>query len=121
IPASGACTIAVDVSAADAGAYANSIPAGALQTDQGDSAVAANATLTVSGTPSATVSPTSLSITAPADGNGSQTLNIANAAGAADLTFAITAQAAKHVVLHPHAHSRAASRKMLSASHEAIR
>jgi hypothetical protein len=123
IPANGACTLAVDVSAADAGTYANTIPAGALETDQGDSAVAANATLTVSGTPAATVAPSSLSITAPSDGTGSQTLNIANAAGAADLTFAITAQAAQHVVMHPHANkgSRAASKKMLSASHEAIR
>jgi hypothetical protein len=111
IPANGACSIAVDVSAADAGAYANTIPAGALETDQGNSAVAANATLTVSGTPSATVTPNSLSITAPADGNGSTTLNVANAAGAADLTFAITAQAAQHVVMHPHAHARASSKK----------
>ncbi len=116
IPATGACTVAVDVSAAAAGTYANTIPAGALQTDQGDSAIAANATLTVSGTPSATVTPGSLSITAPVDGTGSAPLNIANAAGAGDLTFAITAQSAQHVKLHPHAHAGAAAKKVLSAS-----
>ena len=116
IPANGACTLAVDVSAAAAGSYANTIPAGALQTDQGDSAIAANATLSVSGTPSATVTPSSLSITAPTDGTGSAPLNIANAAGSSDLTFAITAQSSKHVALHPHVHSRAALKKVLSAS-----
>ncbi|HEX5122587.1 MAG TPA: hypothetical protein VFV97_05005 [Rhodanobacteraceae bacterium] len=119
IPASGACAIAVDVSAADAGAYANTIPAGALQTDQGNSAIAANATLNVSGAPSATVTPSSLSITAPADGNGTATLNIANAAGADNLTFAITAQAASHTILHPHARtSRAAAKKAMTATRD---
>ena len=121
IPANGACAIAVDVSAADAGSYANTIPAGALQTDQGNSAIAANATLTVSGTPSATVTPASLSITAPTDGNGTATLNIANAAGASNLTFAITAQSATSPILRPHVHtSRAAAKKAMTASRAPI-
>jgi hypothetical protein len=116
IPANGACTIAVDVSADASGAYANTIPAGALQTDQGNSAIAGNATLTVSGDPSATITPPSLTITAPADGSGTATLNIANAAGAGDLTFAITAQAANRPILRPNVASRAAAKKVLSAT-----
>ncbi|MGQ0801774.1 MAG: S8 family serine peptidase [Pseudomarimonas sp.] len=47
IPASGSCTVAVDVTSAAAGAYANSIPAGSLQTSTGNNAAAADATLTV--------------------------------------------------------------------------
>ncbi|HET7923319.1 MAG TPA: hypothetical protein VFL30_00385, partial [Rhodanobacteraceae bacterium] len=120
IPATGACAISVDVSAADGGIYANTIPAGALETDQGDSAIAANATLTVNGTPSATVTPASLSITAPADGSGTAPLNIANAAGASNLTFAITAQSANKPILRPHVQSRASMRKALSASRGAL-
>lgn len=121
IPSNGACTVAVDVSAAASGSYANTIPAGALQTDQGNSAIAANATLTVSGTPSATVTPSSLSITAPADGNGSAPLNIANAAGANNLTFAITAQGANRPILRPHVQSRASMKKAMVASNDPIR
>ena len=116
IPSNGACTIAVDVSAAASGSYANTIPAGALQTDQGDSAIAANATLTVSGAPAATVTPTSITLSAPADGSDSETLNVANAAGASDLTFAITAQAASRPVLRPHLRSHAPATKALSAT-----
>jgi hypothetical protein len=48
IPASSSCTITVDVTAATAGAYANTIPAGALQTNVGNNGGAANATLLVS-------------------------------------------------------------------------
>ena len=47
IPASGTCTVTVDVSSASAGLYANTIPAGALQTDLGSNRDAANATLIV--------------------------------------------------------------------------
>jgi hypothetical protein len=46
IPA-GSCTLAVDVTAAAAGAYVNTIPAGGLQTNTGNNAAAASATLTV--------------------------------------------------------------------------
>lgn len=47
IPASGHCTVSVDVVAAADGSYANTIAAGALQTQHGSNAGAANATLKV--------------------------------------------------------------------------
>ena len=47
IPAASSCTVTVDVSAATADVYANSIGAGALQTDAGNNASPANASLTV--------------------------------------------------------------------------
>lgn len=47
IPANGSCTVTANVTAAAAGSYVNSLPAGALQTDHGNSAAAATATLTV--------------------------------------------------------------------------
>lgn len=49
IPASGSCTVKVDVQSATAGSYTNTIPAGGLQTDLGNSAAAASASLTVTG------------------------------------------------------------------------
>ena len=47
IPANGSCTVTVDVTAALVGSYVNSLPAGALQTSNGNNAAAAVATLTV--------------------------------------------------------------------------
>ncbi len=47
IPATGSVTITVEVTAATAGSYVNSIPSGALQTSIGNSVAAATATLTV--------------------------------------------------------------------------
>jgi hypothetical protein len=47
IPASGSCTVRVDVTGAVDGSYLNTIPVGALQTDQGANAKAASATLKV--------------------------------------------------------------------------
>ncbi len=47
IPGAGSCTIVVDVQASVSAAYANSIPAGALQTDAGNNATSADATLDV--------------------------------------------------------------------------
>ncbi|MEO8717220.1 MAG: ice-binding family protein [Burkholderiales bacterium] len=47
IPANGSCTITARVTAAVAGSYVNSLPAGSLQTNHGNSAGAAGATLTV--------------------------------------------------------------------------
>jgi len=47
IPAGSSCTVKVDVSSATGGSYANTIPAGALHTNQGDNASPATATLTV--------------------------------------------------------------------------
>jgi uncharacterized repeat protein (TIGR01451 family) len=47
IPANGFCTVTASVRAAAAGSYVNSLPAGALQTDHGNNADPAVATLTV--------------------------------------------------------------------------
>jgi uncharacterized repeat protein (TIGR01451 family) len=47
IPANGSCTLTADVTAALGGSYINSLPAGALQTSNGNNAAPAVATLTV--------------------------------------------------------------------------
>jgi uncharacterized repeat protein (TIGR01451 family) len=47
IPANGSCTVTAQVTAAAAGSYVNTLPAGALQTDQGNNADPATATLIV--------------------------------------------------------------------------
>jgi hypothetical protein len=47
IPANGSCTVTATVTAAAAGSYVNTLPAGALQTDLGNNAGSASATLTV--------------------------------------------------------------------------
>ena len=47
IPANGSCTVTANVTAPVAGSYRNSLPAGALQTDHGNNAAPAVATLTV--------------------------------------------------------------------------
>jgi hypothetical protein len=47
IPAAGSCTVTVSVTAATAGTYTNTIPAGALETDAGNSGADATADLTV--------------------------------------------------------------------------
>ena len=52
IPASGSCTIGVDVAATTSGVLTNTIPAGGLVTNQGNNAAAASATLSVQGPPS---------------------------------------------------------------------
>lgn len=67
IPA-GSCTLTVDVTAAAAGTYVNTIPAGGLQTNTGNNAAPASATLTVTspaappppGCPVITLSPETL-------------------------------------------------------------
>lgn len=51
LPAGSSCDITATVQAASAGSYVNTIPAGALQTDQGDSPEDAEATLTVIDSP----------------------------------------------------------------------
>ncbi len=51
IPAGGSCTVTVDVIAAGAGNYFNSLPAGALQTGNGSNTTPAVATLTVNAAP----------------------------------------------------------------------
>jgi hypothetical protein len=74
IPAGGSCSITVDVTPTPPGDadYANSIPAGALQTDAGDSLVSADATLTVAAPPAplpptvaVALSPTSVATDTP--------------------------------------------------------
>jgi uncharacterized repeat protein (TIGR01451 family) len=47
IPKNGSCTVSARVTAAVAGTYVNTLPAGALQTSNGNNAAAAGATLTV--------------------------------------------------------------------------
>jgi len=47
IPANGSCTLTAQVTAATAGSYVNTLPAGALQTSNGSNSAAATATLTV--------------------------------------------------------------------------
>jgi uncharacterized repeat protein (TIGR01451 family) len=47
IPAKGSCTVTVNVTASAPGSYLNTLPAGALQTDHGNNANPAVATLTV--------------------------------------------------------------------------
>ena len=47
IPASGSCTVSVNVTAAAGGSYINTLPAGALVTSNGNNAAPAIATLTV--------------------------------------------------------------------------
>jgi len=57
--------------------------------------------------PSATVAPTTLSFTVQQDQTGTQTLNIANAAGSDPLTFSITGQASRARLI-PYATTRSA-------------
>ncbi len=57
--------------------------------------------------PSATVAPTTLSFTVQEDQTGTQTLNIANAAGSDPLTFSITGQASRARLI-PYATTRSA-------------
>ncbi|HEY6942205.1 proprotein convertase P-domain-containing protein [Dokdonella sp.] len=89
IPPNGTCVVAVTVNSATAGSYVNTIPAGALQTNIGNSDTDATATLTVQSPPVAVVTPNALSISAAAGGTGSTPLNIANTGGSA-LTYTIT-------------------------------
>ncbi|MBX3700788.1 MAG: choice-of-anchor J domain-containing protein [Dokdonella sp.] len=96
IPANGSCTVDITVSTSTPGSYVNTIAAGALQTDQGNNAAAATATLTVNAYPPplATFTPTSFAFTVQADQTATDTLNIANAAGHDPLTFSIDSRAA---------------------------
>jgi uncharacterized repeat protein (TIGR01451 family) len=64
IPASGSCTITIDVTAPTAGTYTNTIAAGALTTSGGTNATAASDTLTVE-LPSLTLVKSSLAFSDP--------------------------------------------------------
>ncbi|MGB5081934.1 MAG: ice-binding family protein [Burkholderiales bacterium] len=57
IPANGSCTVTAEVTAAVGGSYFNSLPAGALQTSNGNNAAPAVATLTVN-SPGVSIAPT---------------------------------------------------------------
>ena len=57
IPANGSCTVTAQVTASGGGSYFNSLPAGALQTSNGNNAAPAVATLTVN-TPAVVIAPT---------------------------------------------------------------
>lgn len=96
IPANGSCTLSVDATSDEAQSYVNQLGAGALQTDQGRNATPASATLSVkrlTDPPSATVTPTSLSMTVDAHATATATFNIANAANSDPLTYSIAAHA----------------------------
>ena len=88
IPAAGSCTVSVNVTAAAAGTYVNTIAIGALQTSGGNNAAAATATLTATACPVITLAPATLP-------NGtvgvawSQTLTASG--GTAPYTFTLTA------------------------------
>jgi hypothetical protein len=92
IPPNASCTISVDVVAASEGSYLNTIAAGALQTDQGSNANAAEATLTVSvpaGPP--TVSKAFAPSTVAAGASTTLTITLSNGnTGAATLTAPLT-------------------------------
>ena len=83
IPANGSCTLTVDVTAAAAGSYLNTIPVGALVTSNGNNAASASATLAVvvpgAVPPTVAKAFTPGSITAGAVSTLTITLNNANA------------------------------------------
>jgi uncharacterized repeat protein (TIGR01451 family) len=86
IPANGSCTITVLVTAANAGNFVNTLPAGALQTNNGNNAAPAVATLNVNA-PS-TVAPTLHKTFSPATitagGTSTLTITLSNAGTTAD-------------------------------------
>jgi uncharacterized repeat protein (TIGR01451 family) len=94
IPAGGTCTVTVDVTAASAGSYINSLAVGALSTSNGSNAGPAVATLTVNTPVTAPVPPTVSKAfnqaTINAGGTSTLTITLSNADGAdatgADLT-----------------------------------
>jgi len=85
IPANGTCTIDVDVQAAAAGDYTNTIGAGSLQADSGTNATDASATLTVTAPivpPTIDVALSPTSVAANASSTLTLTLGNSNAAAA---------------------------------------
>lgn len=79
IPATTGCTIIVDVTSSIAGAYTNTIPAGALQTDLGNNTAAASDNLTVSANPPPTVTKLFSPNTINAGGTSQLTITLGNA------------------------------------------
>ncbi|HEY6720706.1 MAG TPA: ice-binding family protein, partial [Burkholderiales bacterium] len=83
IPANGSCTVTAQVTAPVAGNFLNSLPAGALQTSNGNNAAPAVATLTVN-----TVNTTGV-VTAPTLGKTFSPMSI-NAGGVSTLTITLS-------------------------------
>jgi hypothetical protein len=80
IPANGSCTVVVDVVAATAAVYTNTIPAGALQTNAGSNASPASATLTVTTAPvPPTLAKAFIPSTVPVNTPSTVTLTLSNA------------------------------------------
>jgi len=89
IPAAGSCTVDVAVSSATDGSFENTIPAGALQTDSGNNASAASATLTVTVPPLPTCPIENFDgVTTPAIPGGWTFTNVAGAGTWATVTTA---------------------------------
>ncbi|MGB8337607.1 MAG: hypothetical protein WCD07_05635 [Burkholderiales bacterium] len=88
IPANGSCTISVDVTSVTGGTANNSIPAGALQTNNGNSTAAANASLTINPMADLSISKTDLSTTYTPGTTGTYTLTVSNA-GPSNVTGAV--------------------------------
>ena len=78
IPANGACTITVPVIAAAGGSYFNTLPAGALQTSNGNNTAPASATLTVSPPASVTLNKAFSPASIKASGNSTLTITLSN-------------------------------------------
>lgn len=105
IPASGSCTVQVDVTSAAAQSYTNTIATGALQTDFGNNGAAASAVLTVNNPtvpPNATVTPASLSLSTTLSATTSATLTIANSVNSDPLTYSIEAHSTSTPLLLAH-------------------
>ena len=84
IPANGSCTLSITVHSDQLGDFVNEIPAGALQTDQGDNFAPASATLTVerlASDPVVNAMPDNLSAAQQSNTTTTQTLTIGNAGG----------------------------------------
>ena len=121
IPATGSCTVSVDVASATADVYNNSIAAGALQTDTGNNAAAANASLTV--TAPVIIAPTTAVAFAPTSVSAGTattlTITLGNTnAAAANLTAALddTLPAGLLVAPTPNAASTCASGTVTAAA-----
>ncbi len=91
IPANSSCTVTVDVTAASGGSYINVLPAGALQTDNGDNTAPAIATLTVPDDTAPTVGKAFSPATIGAGVTTTLTITLSNAdATVATLSAALT-------------------------------
>jgi large repetitive protein len=90
IPANGSCTISVDVTSVAGGTANNLIPAGALQTNNGNSAAAANAILTINPVADLSITKTDLVAAYTPGTTATYTLTVANA-GPSNVTGAVVA------------------------------